>query len=259
MSPVAVIETLLRVNKPAAAFLLAGLGVIAASAVAVTWIGGNQNAMSLGFYILGFAVLVTVLMFVVGNERMRAALGWILVSAFALFMIGLVDAAAQITGRMPIPACYLKILTEDPRTCQEKLGGRTTVTGPQDAVTVEPASTPSTQPIREPASSDPVTPMPGKVVLHYAPGVDADIMTRLSLLLADKGWPVEDPASGGVQVKNSPSSSQIRFYDDASRKAAFQLASLVSTTLNHPRVAVRNFSGSGLIADPGLLEIWIAP
>lgn len=246
MTPVAVIETLLKVNKPAAGFILAGLAVIAASAIAVTFIGGNQNAMTLGFYIIGFAVLVTVLTFVVSNERMRAVLGWILVAFFALFMVGLVDAAAQISGRMPAPVCYLKMLTEDPKVCVKNLTNKIAVTGPIQSTTagVQPTTTPK-------------VPNSGPIFLHYSREVAPADMVILAQTLSDAGWPVENPKAGGVLVKGAPTTNQIRYYDDTSRRAAITLAAQISTVLGRQKVEVRDFSKSGLIAKPGLLEIWI--
>ncbi len=246
MTPVAVIETLLKVNKPAAGFILAGLAVIAASAIAVTLIGGNQNAMTLGFYIIGFAVLVTVLTFVVSNERMRAVLGWILVAFFALFMVGLVDAAAQISGRMPVPVCYLKMLTEDPKVCMKNLTNKIAVTGPIQP-TIAGVDTLTT----------PAIPDSGPVFLHYGTEIAPSDMAKLAQTLSIAGWPIDDPNAGGVLVKGAPTTNQIRYYDATSKKAAISLAAHISTSLGRQKVEVRDFSRSGLIAKPGLLEIWI--
>ena len=87
MTPVAIIQKLLQVNPTVAKFILAGLGVLAAASLAVTWIGGNPQALYLAGYILGLAFLATIIAFVANNRWMCLVLGWAVTGTFIAFLV----------------------------------------------------------------------------------------------------------------------------------------------------------------------------
>ena len=93
----------------------------------------------------------------------------------------------------------------------------------------------------------------GPVVIHYDADVKEDIILALSKRLSTLGWPVKGRPKF---VKASPNTDQIRFYDAAGKEAATSLARLIASILRR-EIDLRDFSRSGLIAQDGLLEVWI--
>jgi hypothetical protein len=147
MTPTDILEKLLATNRTAARIILAGLGLIAATALAVSWIGDNPQAILLAAYILFFAFLVSMVTFIVTNRRIRNALGWVMTAGFTLFMVGLIDSALGMSGRLPMPACYVRIFWEAPKACEMRLM--------DPAVIVrEEAATPEAEPDSADADSD---------------------------------------------------------------------------------------------------------
>jgi len=261
MTPVAAFQTLLKVNKPVAVFLLAGLGLLALSSIAISWLGDSQHAFIVACYILALAFLVTLITFVVTNDRMRFVLGWVFTSFFILFLAGLIDSALKISGRLPPPACYVRLLWELPEVCEDRLFPAVQVElapfapfqvaqagsewGPErlwlaQADTVEPRATPYDT---------------GPIFIHVGPRVAQGDYAPLSQALTDLGWPNVDGADGVEQLSRVPDTNQVRYFDPADRDDAFALARALKQARPGTNIYVRDFSSSGVLARDGLLEV----
>ena len=265
MTPVAVIQKLLEVNPRVAGFLLAGLGVLAATSIAVTWIGDNPNALYLAAYLIGLAFVATLIAFIANDRRMRLVLGWSLTATFIAFLVGLVDSALAISGRLPTPACYVRIIIEAPQACEQRLIPSIEITSldtPQSppwhwqiAAIRSDARLWTAQAEAEPRA----TPYDsGPIALQVAESVPADSAIELSRMLASLGWPISDGDRGGERVARAPDQTEVRFFDEGAADDAMALAHTIKAHRPDARIVVRDFSHSGLIAPDGLLEIWLS-
>ncbi len=285
MTPADVLQKLLDINKPAARLIIAGLGLLAAAAIAVTWIGGNPDALLLAVYLLGFGVLVSVTAWLVSNPRMRAVLGWLFTGMLTLFLIGLVDSATGYSGRLAIPACYIRMFLEPREACEARLSRKTSVTPdiaadvpavapPADAAA--PAAAAEEVPAAAAAAPAPATiaaspasasiadapaatppPHPGDVYLQFRPEIDRDRMMSLARTLTDLGWSVPNAWIGGEAYDHAPAENEVRYFDAASQDAALRLARDLAGPGGVADVILADQTGTGLIAAPGQLEIWI--
>jgi hypothetical protein len=251
MTPTDVLQKLLATNKTASRFILAGLGLIAAAAVAVTWIGDNPNAILLAAYILGFAFVVSITAFIVSNPRLRSVLGWVFTGIFTLFLLGLVDSAIGLSGRLATPACYIRMFWEDPRACQARLY-------PAEKVPPAPAPTADVAPASAPVPDAAVPAQPGEIYLQYRAGLDRTRMIALTRALADQGWTVANGETGGEPGDPIPDQNEVRFFDAASHDAAFRLASALNAMPGTPAFVVIDLAQSGYIVPPGHIEIWVS-
>ena len=259
MTPTDVFQKLLNTNKPAATFILAGLALLAAATIAVSWIGQNPDALFIAGYILGFAFLVTMATYIVRNPRTRAVIGWVLTGLIVVFLLGLVESAISLTGRLPTPACYIRILWEHPKFCEARLFPTITI-GRLDNGPITIAGGPEriwlAQNTQVPARPAPY--QTGPIFLQFGPAIDRDGAIAIARDLATHGWPVAGGEQGGEQRDNVPDTNEVRFFDPAAEAEAIALARTLKAARPDHDIVVRDFSGSGLIAPVGLLEIWLS-
>jgi hypothetical protein len=252
MTPTQVFQKLLNTNRAAATFILAGLALLAAATIAVSWIGQNPDALFIAAYILGFAFLVTMATHVVRNPQTRAVIGWVLTALIVVFLAGLIDSALSITGRLPTPACYIRILWEHPKSCEARLYPAIPIaaayTNPWLAQSHGPERLWKAQNIR------PTPYYTGPIYLQFGGKIDRSTAIALATQLGTLGWPVQ----GGEELTSLPDTNEIRFFDPAAQEAAIALARTLRATRPEAEIVVRDFSRSGLIAPTGLLEIWLA-
>ncbi len=256
MTPVAVIQTLLQVNPKVARFILTGLATLAAASIAVTWIGRNPYPLYVAGYMLGLAFLATIIAFVATDRRMCMVLGWAVTATFVAFLAGLVDSAIGLSGRLPTPACYVRILFEPPEKCEERLFPAIEIAaGPapwhwQIAFAAAPEVVTKTQ------ATDPARALPydGPIALQVAPGLPQREVAALSRSLAKHGWPVAERE----WTSRALNQSEVRFFSPEARADAVALAHAIKAERPGNPIMVRDFSGSGLIVPPRLLEIWIS-
>jgi hypothetical protein len=258
MTPTAVLQKLLSTNKHIATFILAGLAVLAAATIAVSWIGQNPDALLIAAYVLGFAFLVSMATHIVRNERTRAVIGWVLTGLIVVFFLGLVESAVSLTGRLPTPACYVRILWEHPKSCELRLFPAVNVlhdTAPRWLARVD-------GPEQLWLAQDTAPRVPpytvGPIFLQFGGRIDRDTAINIATRLSALGWPVEGGAQGGEQLAILPDTNEVRFFDPAAMDAAMELARTIKAERPGTDIAVRDFSKSGLITPTGLLEIWLS-
>lgn len=210
MTPADVLQKLLDINKPAARLIIAGLGLLAAAAIAVTWIGGNPDALLLAVYLLGFGVLVSVTAWLVSNPRMRAVLGWLFTGMLTLFLIGLVDSATGYSGRLAVPACYIRMFLEPREACEARLSRKTPVAPatasdvpalapPPEAAAPAPAAAAAEAPPAAAAAEAPPTAAaaPAPATISAAPG-------KAKIGAASDPAPAHAPHPGQVYLQFRP-------------------------------------------------------
>lgn len=267
MAPVTFLQSLLKINRPGAAFIMTGLGVLAAAALAITWLGDEQNAITLAIYTLIFAAVVSVLSFVVTNKLMKTVLGWMFITVFGLMMFAAVDSVVQMTGRVPFPVCLRSILDEPPNSCMARFADAApaiTVAAAEPQTLPQPnVSAPNTQqpdaPLTVVENASDTTLKPPRIHLQFVPPITQDTATQAATSLATAGWQIDGDPQGSEDVALWPGATQIRVYDTSYREQATLLAEDVSRALGGTPVEVRDFSDYGLLTAKNLLEIWIAP
>lgn len=271
MTPIAFLQSLLKVNRPGAAFIMTGLGVLAAAALAVSWLGDAQNAITLALYTLIFAAAASVLSFVVTNRRMKTVLGWMFISGFGLMMFAAVDSVIQITGRVPFPVCMRSILDEPPQQCMARFAAATPAltvataapVPPQPGVSGPTALTPGEgqgqgAPLIVTRQAPDAALSPPRIALQFVAPMTRDTASRIATTLETADWQIDGGATGGEEVPNWPGATQVRFYDAAYQDQAALLAQDLSQALGGAPVEVRDFSTYGLLVAKNRLEIWIA-
>lgn len=254
MTPVDSLQMLLKVNRPVAIFILAGLGLLAASAVALSWNANHENTLLVACYILGFAFAVTIIVFVCNNHRMRAVLGWTFVGALILFLAGFVDSALALSGRLPVPVCYVRMLWQSRAECEatripaEEITARTPLTrsvtsfgGPERLWLAQ-----ATDPAPLPAPT-------GQIFLQHGTGVaDADAQ-GLSDKLTDHGFSV---TTRSIVQRDAPT-NEVRYYNAEDADRARETAKWLKEQRPDSQILLRDYSGSGVIAGDGVIELWV--
>jgi hypothetical protein len=258
MTPTAILQKLLSTNKPVATFLLGGLAVLAAATIAVSWIGQNPDALLIAAYVLGFAFLVTMATWIVRNDSTRAVIGWVLTGLIVIFFLGLVESAISLTGRLPTPACYIRILWEHPKSCEQRLFPAIPVASDAGPRWFAVADGPERLWLAQDtaARAEPYT--DGPIFLQFGGAVDRATSIALAARLTALGWPVEGGEQGGEALATLPDTNEVRYFHAGNRDAAIDLARTIKSEHPGADIVVRDFSGSGLIAPTGLLEIWLA-
>lgn len=277
MEPIAFLQSVLKINRTGTVFIMTGLAVLAAAALALSWLGDGQNAITLAIYILGFGVLVALLSFIVTNPLMKTVLGWMFIAGFGMTMFVAVDSVMQITNKVPYPVCLRAILEKPPHTCMAEFDdgpGEVVVaakTAPDPSITSQNnsvvAPAPAPPPNIELSVEEPLVVMPPsasvqdppRIFMHFVAPVSRETARTTATLLVDDGWAIEGGTEGGQEIAKGPSTTQIRYYSAAYADEAAALANSLSTALNGTPVSVRDFSNSGLLAAKNLFEIWIAP
>ncbi len=259
MNPVDIFRETLRVNRPVAVFLLAGACLLALATMILNFIGDAEATLTIALWILGLAFVVTVLTFAIGNPLLRASLGWTFFGCFVLFLAGFVDSAMQITKRLPVPVCYVRMLIQHPDHClREHFPSQQValVSGSRFAFFTGPERLWLTgdEPL-EPR----VPPYPGPIYIQVAPGVDAATPVSVVDTLTDLGWPTVGGIKGVDYVRIGPRNSEVRYFDPGQREDAWNLARALKQALPDRDIYVSDFTKSGRVARAGLLEIWISP
>ncbi len=268
MTPIDFLQSILKLNRAGTILIMTGLGVVAAGAVAVSWIGGGQNVITLAVYILGFGLVATVLTFVVSNPLMKTVMGWMFVAVLGLILFCAFDSVIQMTGRTPSPPCWRTIFEEPPHVCKARFeagekGNSFSVT----SNTPEAVETPVLPPVAVDGMPPPEEPVivagsgtePPLIYMQFTPPVTRDTSKDIAADLADSGWNIAGADQGGEEVSRGPSKTQIRYYSADYAENAKWLARDLSARLDGADVLVNDFSEAGLIARPNLLEVWLAP
>ncbi|QDC08456.1 hypothetical protein FHY55_03990 [Oceanicola sp. D3] len=259
MNPIDAFSQTLKINPAAAKLISAGLGVLAAAAILISW-GSNLEDLRLGaIYVLIFASVVTLLAFIARNNRMTTVLSWILVAAFGMFVLGLVGSVFRIPPSLPPTPCYLRILFELPDTCIQNL--RNTENDVRIG-SAAPVLAPLDGPERLWRAQEGATPEPtdhtGQVTMQYTQQIGQVEAVRLAEALAGLDWDVEDWKAGGAQVQDGPETNEVRYFKVEDRQAAIDLAQTIHGLHPDTPIYVRDFTRLGAFSKQGRLELWLS-
>ncbi|MEL6913736.1 MAG: hypothetical protein AAFP13_04490 [Pseudomonadota bacterium] len=160
MSPIQAFSKLLHVNPVVGNILLAGLAILAAAAIAVSW-GNVANLVPLGITIVALGVAVTIISVIFRNEIMQTVLAWIAIAGVVVVLgLGL-DAMLGRKGMRiapPLP-CWPTLLSELPEQCLARLTSTTRVAVVRPTP-VPPSTRPAVPPRPRPPSSIATRPSP---------------------------------------------------------------------------------------------------
>lgn len=259
MLPSEVLAKLLDVDPRNGKFLLVGLACVAAGALVASW-GFSPDVLLAASYVLGFALICSVVAFVATNSAMRRWLGWTLTASFTLYMAGLVDSAFQITGRLPAPPCYLRIFVETRESCEQRLAPVIEVVGGAESAALRPLGLARMGGGPERlwlAQTDGPAYSGGPIYLQYGGPVTRDQSAVFAASLGALGWRVEDAEEGGEWVRRVPDRNEVRYFDPDRRQDAVRLAQAIFALIPDTEVAVRDFTRLAGKTSAGHLEIWL--
>jgi hypothetical protein len=262
------LNRLLQVDPKVGRFVLAGLTILACSALVVGYGINYNDAAFVAGYLLGFALAATLLVYITNNRPMRTAMCWIAILAFGLWTVGLFDSAFQITRRLPPTPCYLRLPVELPDVCIARLSSDVAVIGSlTPAKTLPFAAAPerlwraqsggTADQIDSPLPLPPAPDGVGRVFLQFQDPLTRDVSTAIGTALNDLGWKVQSAEQGGEQVFKGPDRNEVRFFHDGDKDAAIALGEALHAQTPGAPVYIRDFTKLGGYAPEGQLEIWL--
>lgn len=256
MDPIKTFESALKINRPAAVFLVGGFLVLALAAA----LGNSFKDSGLTFWhipgaLVGFSVLVAIL------ARLHGALAtlvcWTLVG---LGLIWAVAVTAQIIFGNTLPYAKLECLTGfwKPGACSvspiEVPQGEATVVTPDAGL--QPAEAEDTALPPTPAVD--VDRGTAVTYIQFA-GFDRDKVKDIARRLVDLGWAVQGAEQGGERFDHAAGLNEVRFFHPDDQMRAEVLAHELSDAMGGTSVRVLDVSQSSWAKDsPGHLEIWIS-
>jgi hypothetical protein len=256
MDPIKTFESALKINRPAAVFVVGGFLVLALAAA----LGNSFKDSGLTFWhipgaLVGFSVLVAVL------ARLQGLLATLV--CWTLVGLGLIWAVA-VTGQIifgnTLPYAKLECLTGfwKPGACSvspiEVPQGEATVVTP-DASLQPPASEDTELP---PATAVDVDRGTAVTYIQFA-GFDRDKVKEIARQLVDLGWDIQGAEQGGERYDHAAGLNEVRFFNAADKTRAEVLAQELSAAMSGRPITVLDVSDSSYAMDtPGHLEIWIS-
>lgn len=263
MSPQETLSRLLKVDPKIGTFILAGLALLAAAAMALAFGSNINDALVLAVYIMVFGLAVTVLTFISGQRVMRTTISWIAIFAFGGWVAGLFGSVLRIPSTLPPMPCYIRLPVELPEACIARLTTTTTVIGTPDNAAVAPGLMGGPErlwTVQDHATLlPPFAPPPQglTVVMQFTDTVSRDATAALAGQLGAAGWTLSDGTAGGEQVAVGPDQNEVRYFREEDSAAAIQLAEELYARNPGAHIAVRDFSRLGSYAPAGLLEVWL--
>lgn len=251
---------LLKVNPRIGGFLLVGLGVIAVGSIAVGFAGYGVAALWASLYVLGFAVVTTILYLIVSDRLLRTVLAWMLIATFGVFLLGLFDSAWGVSGRLPTTPCYLKMWWKPPAVCEAELAPVVETVRPgtlEGALRPRDGGPERLWAAQAGAEVLPPPPGAGQVYVQFGPNFAAPAAVDIATALAGSGWQVPGAAAGGEFVAASPGRNEVRFFYPEDRAAAEALARAAVAASPDAPIYVRDFSRLRGFAAAGQLELWL--
>lgn len=256
MSPLQTLSRLLKVDPKTGTFILTGLALLAASAMALAFGSDIDDAVVLAVYILAFALAVTVLAFISRQETMRTTISWIAIAAFGGWVVGLFGSVLRMPPTLPQLPCYIRLPIELPAVCEARLTTTTIVIGNADQTWLW---TPTGGPDQIWTVENHIIAPPAEmiVVLQFTDTVSRDATITLTTALTGLGWTVSDGTAGGEQVSSGPDQNEVRYFRPEDSAAAIQLAEAIYAQNPTAPITVRDFTRLGSYAQTGLLEVWL--
>ena len=258
MSPVSTFSMLLKVNPSAAKFILGGLGGLAAGVIFLAWKSDPTDAAVAGAIVLGFALMVSLMLFISKNNRMRTVLSWTVVGAFVLSVGLLFESVLQLTGAVPSLPCLVRALKVPPQVCERQFSKDVETFGPaaQSGIFIEEGPeriwlAQVVVPAPESAPAD------FTVYMQFVDPSDRNQMVDFGADITGEGWLVEGADMGGELVSAGPERNEVRYFHDEDKAGAIALARAFFERNPEQTIHVRDFSRLGTYSPIGQLEIWV--
>lgn len=260
MSPLQTLSSLLKVDPKTGTFILTGMALLAAAAMALAFGSNIDDAIVLAVYIMVFALAVTVLTFISRHEKMRTTLSWIAIVAFGGWVAGLFGSALGVPPSLPPMPCYIRLPVELPEACVARLSTTTRVIGGEDNAFLLPQIVPVDGPERIWTVESHIVPPPTDVtvVLQFTDAVSRDATIALTTTLTEMGWIISDGVAGGELVTSGPDQNEVRYFREQDSAAAVQLAEALYAQNPGTPISVRDFTRLETYAKSGLLEVWLS-
>ena len=270
MTPVSAIEKLLSVNRDAAVLLLTGIAVFAAISIVGAYKIDSETAIRVGGFLFAFAVAATVLSVVVSDLRVRAVLGWFLVTMFIGWSVVLSIAILFQPGPFPPVYCLIAVGESCPDVGERIALSQTrgipvapesvvsvgstdaTPVGQQDGTSVQPGDTITIATVGvETADAN----LPKQMVFVQWGGVmTRDSVRAMMQALAAQGWNMQGADGGGERTEKAFGYNEVRYAPGAKADAERLAAELQRFNLTgKPIVAVESPA-----VDAGALEVWLS-
>ncbi len=256
MEAVSILKELVTLNRNGAKFIYLGIAVFAAGATVIAFNVDPWAAAKVGGVVVGFATLLTLIIYIVAHPVMRAVLAWFIVAAVVYFMLCVMAAAfprsvvPKLVGPQPPLTCLLNVLNELVEICEAR-------NAPTVTVVNAPSAFLDTGPEQLWFAQDGTALADNKVYLQYAEPVGRDTAMLITRGLTTQGWGIEGGALGGEMVAKAPTDNEVRFFKPEDQAAAIALAKSLSQLIGGVDIAVRDFSKLYPYAQAGQLEIWL--
>jgi hypothetical protein len=217
MDPVGSIQELLKVDKRSAKVLLAGIGVVAATAITSAWVEDVQTALLTGTAIVIAGAFLKFVAAIDPDPLLKRVIAWLVTIVFFVVLI----AGVLKTIFPSIPAVApLSCLVRPWQTCDAV----------QDAVADRNAPTASvvrggltTAAVADPASKA------SKVFIKFA-GYQRESIIDLASALVSSGWDVNNSARGGERTEAAYRKAVVTYRTAGDATAAEDLARAIEAT-----------------------------
>lgn len=243
LNPADVIQLLLTVNRPQAKVILAGMGVIAASAIVAAWRIDLTTARIVATYILGFAAALYVLTFILTDPSLKRVLGWftILTVMAAVTALLVSSIAPQLGARIGLAPSYCMV--QFWTNCEETIKEIVERNPPAEVALPKP-----------PEQS--VRPSDYSVSVRFAGIISRDAVIAVAERLKQDGWRVIEPRSGGGDRTEDAYGRNEVVYTMAADQAA---ALAVARRFQEARIVAEAISVRQDMSVPGnSLQVWLS-
>jgi hypothetical protein len=257
MEAVSILKELMTLNRNGAKFIYLGIAVFAAGAVVIAFNVDPWAAAKVGAVVIGFATLLTLIIYIVAHPIMRAVLAWFLVTTVVYFMLCVMAAAfprsivPKLVGPQPPLTCLLNMLNESVEICEAR-------NAPTITIVNAPTAFLDAGPDQLWFAQDGTAPAGNKVYLQYAEPVGTETAKLITQGLTIQGWGVEGADLGGEMVAKAPADNEVRFFKPEDQATAIDLAKSLSQLTGGQDIAVRDFSKLYPYVPAGQLEIWLS-
>ncbi|MBR0672890.1 hypothetical protein [Neoroseomonas soli] len=248
MTPVQILERLLQVNRPAAVFLLGGLAVFAAAAIAVSFTEDRAALQDVAVQIVAFAAIVAVLTFVLGRGTLRTVVGWVVVGAGMVYGAA-VFAAGVAPGLVSPPLNPVQCIVRFWAPCFDPGGA-----ADRAAARNYQGPAPQVPPVAAPAAAAAVRRGDFQVVVQFAGSIRREDVRAMMVRLEQAGWGVQGVAGGGQRTVAAARMNEVRYARPEEATAAALLARDVQAA-NLVTTQIRPVPANVL---PARLEVWIS-
>jgi hypothetical protein len=254
MEAVSILKELVTLNRNGAKFIYLGIAVFAAGAVVIAFNVDPWAAAKVGGVVIGFALLLSLILYIVAHPTMKAVLAWFLVAAVVYFMLCVMAAAfprsivPKIVGPQPPLTCLLNMLNESVEVCEAR-------NAPTVTVVNAPSAYLAPGPERLWFAQDNLPPAGNMVYLQFAKPENQETAKQIMDGLATEGWGVQTAELGQERSLSTSTETEVRFFKLEDQATAIDLAQSLSQLTGGQEIAVRDFSKLYPYAQAGQFEI----